>query len=70
MEVIRVAFPFYPMTNEMLKKLSRAIRDSDRTINSLDLPAVFVSQEFKSALEINSQRSETNQSDIRTNNHY
>ena len=65
-----MAFPFMPMTNEMLKKASRAIRDSDRTINSLDSPAVFETQYLKSILELNSKHSETNQSDIRTDNRY
>jgi hypothetical protein len=54
------------MTNEMLKKLSKVIQNSDQTINSPDLPAVFENQEPKSILELNLQRSETNQSDIRT----
>ena len=65
-----MAFPFYPMTNEMLKKLSRAIEDSDQTINFPDPPALFASREFKSVLELNPQRSETNQSNIRTDNRY
>ena len=65
-----MAFPFYPMTNEMLKKISRAIRDSDRTINSLDSPAVFETQYFKSILELNPQHPETDQPDTRTNNRY
>jgi len=63
-----VAFPFMPMTDEMLKKLSRFIEDSNHTINSPDFPAVFVSQEFKSALELNPRQSETNHSNLLTNN--
>ena len=62
-----MAHPFLPMTNEMLKKLSKVIQDSDQTINSPDLAAVFETQEPKSILELNSQRSETNQSNLRTN---
>jgi hypothetical protein len=58
-----VAFPFMPMTDEMLKKLSQAIQDSDQTINSPDLSDVFVSCEFKFTPEINSSHSETDQSD-------
>jgi len=65
-----VAFPFMPMTNEMLKKLTRMMQDSNRTINSLDSPAVFETQYLKSILELNSKHSETNQSDIRTDNRY
>ena len=63
-----MAHPFLPMTNEMLKKLSKVIQDSDQTINSPDLPVVFENQEPKSILELNPQRSETNQPDIRTDN--
>jgi hypothetical protein len=59
-----------PMTDEMLKKFSRTIQDSDQTINSTDLQLVFTSQEFKSALKLQPQHSETNRSDIRTDNRY
>jgi hypothetical protein len=65
-----VAFPFYPMTNEMLKKISRAIRDSDRTINSLDSPAVFETQYLKSILELSSQHSEANPSASEENHNH
>ena len=65
-----MAFPFCPMTDEMLKKLSQVAQDSDQTNNFTDFPAVFVSQELKSVLELNSQHSETNQSDTRTDNRY
>ena len=61
-----MAHPFLPMTNEMLKKLSKVIQDSDQTINSPDLAAVFGTQEPKSILELNPQRSEADQSDLRT----
>jgi hypothetical protein len=60
------AYPFQPMTTELLKKLTRVNLDSDSTINSPDLPAVFETQKLKSGLDLNSPRSETNQSDIRT----
>ncbi len=63
-----MAHPFMPMTNETLKKLTRVIKDSDPSINCPDLPAVFETQELKSALEINPQRSEADQSDIHTDN--
>ena len=65
-----MAHPFLPMTNEKLKKLSKVIQNSDQTINSPDLPAVFENQEPKSILELNPRRSETNQPDIRTDNRY
>ena len=65
-----MAHPFQPMTTEQLKKLTRINRDSNSTIKSPELPAVFETQELKSALELNPQRSETNQSNLRTNNRY
>ena len=61
-----MAHPFMPMTNEMIKKLSRDTKDSDRTIKSDELPAVFETQELNSTSELNPQRSETNHSDIST----
>ncbi len=64
-----MAHPFLPMTNEMLKKLSRTIQDSYQIFNSPDLSAVFTTQELKSALELNPQHSETDQSILRSNNH-
>jgi hypothetical protein len=65
-----MAHPFMPMTNEMLKQLTRVNKDSDQTEKSPESSAVFETQELNSALEINPQRSETNQSDIRTDNRY
>jgi hypothetical protein len=47
----------------MLKKLSRAIEDSDQTINFPDFPAVFVSCEFKFALDLIPSPLETDQTD-------
>ena len=64
-----MAHPFLPMTNEMLKKLSKVIQNSDQTINSPDLPAVFENQEPKSILKLKPQCSKTNQCNLRTNNH-
>jgi hypothetical protein len=58
------------MTNEILKKLTRVVKDLNSTEKSPESQPVFETQELKSALEINSQRSETNQSNLRTNNHY
>jgi hypothetical protein len=63
-------YPFQPMTNEMLKKLTQAIQDSNQTFKSPDYPAEFASQEHKSTLEVNSKPLETNQSNLRTNNRY
>ena len=65
-----MAHPFMPMTNEMIKKLSRDTKDSDRTIKSDELPAVFKTQQRKVILDLNPQHSETDQSDIRTDNRY
>jgi hypothetical protein len=65
-----MAHPFMPMTNEILKKLTRMMQDYDSTNKSPELPTVFETQEPKSISELNPQRSETNQSDIRTDNRY
>ena len=64
------AYPFQPMTTKMLRKLTRVNLDSDSTDKSPELPTVFETQELKSAIELNPQRSETNQSNLRTNNRY
>jgi len=61
-----VAFPFMPLTNEMLKKLSRSIKDPDQILISSDLIPDFASQEFKSDLELKPPHSETDQSAFRT----
>ena len=58
-----MAFPFMPMTDEMLKKLARAAQNSDQTINLPDFPDVFASYEFKSALDLIPSPLETDQSD-------
>ena len=65
-----MAHPFMPMTTELLKNLTRINMDSDQTIKSPALPTVFETQELNSTLELNPQRSETDQSDIRTDNRY
>jgi hypothetical protein len=70
MEVISVAFPFCPITNEMLKKLSQTTQDSGQTIISPELSTVFTSQDFKSGLELNQKRSETDQTNHRNNIHF
>jgi hypothetical protein len=56
------------MTDEILKQLSQAIQDSDQTINSPDSSVVLVSQKLKSILELIPHTTETNQSDISTDN--
>jgi len=65
-----MAHPFMPMTTELLRNLTRINIDSDSTIQSHELPTVFETQEPKSISELNPQRSETDQSDIRTDNRY
>ena len=63
-------YPFQPMTTEQLKQLTRVNRDSDSTIKSVEYPVEFASQNLKTAIELNPQRSESDQSHLRTNNHY
>ena len=63
-----MAHPFMPMTNEILKKLTRLTQDSGHTINFPDFPAVCESQEFKSAFNLKPDHSETDQSNLRTDN--
>ena len=65
-----MAHPFMPMTTELLKNLTRINIDSDQANKSTKIPTVFETQELNSTLEINPQRSETDQSDIRTDNRY
>ena len=64
------AYPFQPMTTELLKKLTRVNLDSDSTIKSPENPVEFASKNLQTAIESNSQRSESNQSNLRTNNRY
>jgi len=68
--MMMAAYPFQPMTTKMLRKLTRVNQDLNSTDKSPESQPVFVSQEHKSTLELNPQRSETNQSDLRTNDHY
>ena len=65
-----MAHPFRPMTTKLLRRLIRDNRESNPTIKILDSSSEFASQEQKIALESNPQHSETNQSDIRTDNNY
>ena len=64
-----MAFPFMPMTDEMLKKLSQIIQESDQIINSPDSPTVLASQKSKSAPEISSSHLETDQPNHHTKIH-
>ncbi len=41
--------PFLPMTDEMLKKLSKVVQDSDSTIQPPEITSVFASHELKPA---------------------
>jgi hypothetical protein len=65
-----MAHPFLPMTTKLLKKLTRDNRESNQPIISPENPVEFASKNLQTAIESNSQRSETNQSNLRTNNHY
>ena len=64
------AYPFQPMTTELLKKLTRVNQDLNSTEKSPDLPAELSSQNPNSTIELNPQHPETNQSNLRTNNRY
>ena len=65
-----MAHPFMPMTNEMIKKLTRVNQDLNSAIKSCEYPAEFASQNPNSTIESNPQCSESNQSNLRTNNRY
>ena len=65
-----MAHPFLPMTTELLKKLTRVNLDSDSTIKSCEYPIEFASKNLQTAIESNPQHSESNQSNLRTNNRY
>jgi hypothetical protein len=64
------AYPFQPMTTKLLKKLTRDNRESNQPIISPENPVEFASKNLQTAIESNSQHSETNQSNLRTNNRY
>ena len=65
-----MAHPFLPMTTELLKKLTRVNQDSISTTKNFEPRFVFKIPKTKPTEELNSQNSETNQSNLRTNNHY
>ena len=67
---VAVAFPFYPMSDEILKKLSRVMQDSNLTEKSSEPQPVISSQELNSASEINPPHLETNSPCCLTYNRY
>jgi hypothetical protein len=65
-----MAHPFQPMTNEMLQKLTRMMQDSISTPKFYEQRFVFSIPKTRPIEELNSQISETNLSNLRTNNRY
>ena len=59
-----MAYPFKPMTNEVLKKLSRVIRDSILTAKFSEPRFVFTIPKIIPTEELNPQNSETNHSQL------
>jgi hypothetical protein len=57
-----MAYPFKPMTNEVLKKLSRVIRDSILTAKFSEPRFVLAIPKTRPTEELNSQNTETNHS--------
>jgi len=57
-----MAYPFIPMTNEMLKKLTRMMQDSILTAKFSEPRFVFKIPKIIPGEELNQQRSETDQS--------
>jgi len=65
-----MAHPFLPMTTELLKKLTRINRESISAAEFCEQRFVFKILNVIPAEELNSQKSETNLSNLRTNNRY
>jgi hypothetical protein len=61
MEVISMAHPFCPMTDEILKQLTRMIQDSISTAKFSKPPFVIAIPKTIPTEELNPQNSETNQ---------
>jgi len=61
-----VAYPFMPMTNEVLKKLTRMVRDSISTAKSSDPQLVLESETTKLVSVTNPPASEENQKYLHT----
>jgi len=49
--LLKRSHSFLPMKNEILKKLSKVVQDSDSTIEPPEITSVFASQELKPAPE-------------------
>ena len=56
-----MAHPFLPMTDEILKKLTRMMQDSILTAKFSEPRFVFTIPKIRPTEELNSQNSETNQ---------
>ena len=56
-----MAHPFLPMTDEMLKKLTQMMQDSNSTAEFSEPRFVFEISKTRPTKELNSQNSETNQ---------
>ena len=65
-----MAHPFLPMTNEMLQKLTRMMQDSILTSKFSEQRFVFSIPKIITTEESNPKNSETNLSNLRTNNRY
>jgi hypothetical protein len=59
-----MAHPFLPMTDEMLKKLTRMMQDSIPTAKFSEPPFVIAIPKTRPTEELNPQNSETNQSQL------
>ena len=57
-----MAHPFLPMTTELLKKMTRIEQDSISTVEFSEPRLVFEIPKTRPTEELNSQKSETNQS--------
>ena len=66
MEVIKVAYPFIPMTDDILKKLNRMMQDSNSTAKFSEPQLVLESETTKSISVTNPSASEENHNHLRT----
>ena len=55
-----MAYPFMPVTDKLLKKLSRAIEDSNSPVKNYEQRFVLAIPKTRSTEESNSQNPETN----------
>jgi hypothetical protein len=65
-----MAHPFLPMTNEILEKLTRINKNAISTPKFYEQRFVFSIPNTRPIEELNLQISETNLSNLRTNNRY